>query len=84
MIREAIILRLKELDISQAELCRRLELNRGNFNAFLRGGTFPLKDLERVLINLGLEVCARKRHRMIVNVDGREVECELMFLDINL
>ncbi len=84
MFREAIISAIERRGLSQAELCRQLDLNRHNFNAFLNGGTFPLDDVERVIEHLGLEVTEKRRHTITAVQDGNEIEIEIKSINLEL
>lgn len=49
MIREVIKIRMKELNITQVEIVKNLNLNKGNFSSFLSGKRpLPLEDIEKV------------------------------------
>jgi len=54
-IREKIILRMKEMDVKQCELCEQVGLRQQNLSAYLRGNrTIPFDVLEKVCMVLGL------------------------------
>ena len=56
-IREKIALRIKHLGITKKSLCEDLDLTMQNFSSFLTGKRcFPMDDLERVMMYLGLTV----------------------------
>lgn len=56
-IREKIALRIKKLGISKKNVCDDLGLTQQNFSTFLTGKRgFPLEDVERLLMYLGLTV----------------------------
>jgi hypothetical protein len=60
MIREAISDRLKEKHISIRRCAIENGLTYQNFYGFLKGNRpFPLDDIEKVLIYLGLEICKK-------------------------
>jgi transcriptional regulator with XRE-family HTH domain len=55
MIREAIKLRMKELKMSQNELCTQLGIAQPNLSAFLNNKrTIPLEDIEKICSYLRL------------------------------
>lgn len=84
MFREAIISAIEKKGMSQAELCRQLGLNRHHFNAFLKGSTFPMDDIERVIKYLGLEVTEKRRHTITAVQDGKEIELEIKRINLEL
>lgn len=46
---------MKELNITQVEIVKNLNLNKGNFSSFLSGKrTLPLEDIEKVCEHLKL------------------------------
>ena len=56
-IREKLALRIKHLGITKKSLCEDLDLTMQNFSSFLTGKRcFPMDDLERVMMYLGLTV----------------------------
>ena len=56
-IREKLALRIKYLGITKKSLCEDLDLTMQNFSSFLTGKRcFPMDDLERVMMYLGLTV----------------------------
>ena len=59
MIREAIVKQLKERNISQRKCAIDNEIDYINFNKFLLGKrSFPLEDIERVLLYLNFKLIA--------------------------
>lgn len=57
MVREAILQRLNEKGISQAQLCDRLGITKQNFSSFLCGKrSFPFHSVVETLQYLGLSV----------------------------
>lgn len=55
MIREAIIERIRKLDITQKQLAEELGITYQNLNGFLKGRrSLPITDLERMLQHLKL------------------------------
>lgn len=63
-IREKIILRMKELNIKQVDLCEKLGIRNQNLSTYLKGGrSIPFENLESVCEAIGLTVGRADRTR---------------------
>lgn len=63
-IREKIILRMKELNIKQVDLCEKLGIRNQNLSTYLKGArSIPFEHLEMVCEAIGLTVGRADRAR---------------------